>query len=663
MSSGLGKCGVDTWLGVVPQLIARIHTASPRVTRLLRALLIRIGRKHPQALIYPITVASKTASKQRQEAASLVMGDMRKNNPVLVDEASLVSREMIKVAMTWAEVWHEGLEEASRLYFGDGNSAAMLAKLKATTLPPQTPAAAGLNASGNTAGIAGGGVLGGGGGGVGGNTSAAGSGKQRDDPSADTVRGVAFLHLYGRDLGEAWEWINRYKRTGEEVDLLQAWDIYYNVFRQISKQLTTITVIELSHVAPALPYARGLQLAVPGTYRAHAEVVRIRLFAPTVDVITWSKQRPRRMTIYGGDGRAYSFLLKGREDLRQDERVMQLFGLVNALLASERATAKFNLSIRRYAIMPLSNNSGVIGWVPNCDTLNQLIKQYRESKEIRVNTEMKVMKALAPDYEKLTPLQKLEVFSTALSETDGQDLVRMLWLKSQSAEMWLDRRTNYSQSLAVMCMAGYILGLGDRHPSNIMLDRVSGRVVHIDFGDCFEVAMHRDKFPEKVPFRLTRMLVNAMEVSRIEGMFRSTCEMVMSVMRHNKDSLMAMLEAFVHDPLISWRLLAQPRMSPSYQEPQAAEEDLDSDEERFGITFDADSDVGGHAGMSDGTGEATAGGEGRPRRRFRRQGSATSRVSRRLGGMDPLEEVDRLIQQASDMQNLCQLFVGWCPFW
>ena len=44
-----------------------------------------------------------------------------------------------------------------------------------------------------------------------------------------------------------------------------------------------------------------------------------------------------------------------------------------------------------------------------------------------------------------------------------------------------------------------------------MLDRVSGKIIHIDFGDCFEVAMQRDKYPEKIPFRLTRMLVNAME--------------------------------------------------------------------------------------------------------------------------------------------------------
>ena len=126
-----------------------------------------------------------------------------------------------------------------------------------------------------------------------------------------------------------------------------------------------------------------------------------------------------------------------------------------------------------------------------------------------------------------------------------------------NSEEWLDRRTKFTRSIAVMSMVGYILGLGDRHPSNLMLDQISGRVLHIDFGDCFEVAMHREKFPEKVPFRLTRMLVKAMEVSGIEGSYRDTCERTMTVLRNNRDSLVAMLEAFVYDPLISWRLLGQ----------------------------------------------------------------------------------------------------------
>jgi len=61
------------------------------------------------------------------------------------------------------------------------------------------------------------------------------------------------------------------------------------------------------------------------------------------------------------------------------------------------------------------------------------------------------------------------------------------------------------------------MGLGDHHPANQLVGRVTGQVVHIDFGDCFEIAMHREKFPERIPFRLTRMSTQAMEVSGIEG--------------------------------------------------------------------------------------------------------------------------------------------------
>lgn len=45
-----------------------------------------------------------------------------------------------------------------------------------------------------------------------------------------------------------------------------------------------------------------------------------------------------------------------------------------------------------------------------------------------------------------------------------------------------------------------------------MLDRISGKVIYIDFGDCFEVVMVREKFFEKILFRLIRMLINVMEV-------------------------------------------------------------------------------------------------------------------------------------------------------
>uniref|UniRef100_A0A8R1HG24 non-specific serine/threonine protein kinase n=1 Tax=Caenorhabditis japonica TaxID=281687 RepID=A0A8R1HG24_CAEJA len=269
------------------------------------------------------------------------------------------------------------------------------------------------------------------------------------------------------------------------------------------------------------------------------------------------------MVIRGSNGLDYQFLLKGHEDPRQDERVMQLFGLVNTLLANNSETCRRNLAIQRYSIVALSKDSGLIGWVPNCDTLHTLVKEYREKKaKIPLSLEHKTLQKLSMDTEHLTMMQKLQLFEAALSCTQGEDLRKVLWLKSPSSEVWFDRRTNYTRSVACMSMVGYILGLGDRHPSNLMLDRLTGKIVHIDFGDCFEVAMLREKFPEKVPFRLTRMLINAMEITGLDGVYTYTAERVLKVLRTNQESLLAVLEAFVYDPVINWRLVEGMKKDP-----------------------------------------------------------------------------------------------------
>jgi FKBP12-rapamycin complex-associated protein len=55
-------------------------------------------------------------------------------------------------------------------------------------------------------------------------------------------------------------------------------------------------------VSPELLKAKGLELAVPGTYDAGSEVVRIQSFGTSLRVIT-SKQRPRKLSMLGNDGR------------------------------------------------------------------------------------------------------------------------------------------------------------------------------------------------------------------------------------------------------------------------------------------------------------------------------------------------------------------------
>lgn len=644
VNEGIAAVSIDTWLEVIPQLIARINQKSPKVRQLIHNLLCEVGKAHPQALVYPLTVSIQSEAPRRSQSAFQIMEDVRTHSPKLVEQARHISRELIRIAVLWHEQWHEGLEDASRLYFGEKNVEGMF-----RVLDPL---------------------------------------HDMIDRGAETLREVSFIQTFGRDLHEARDWCESFKRSGDDGDLNQAWDVYYQVFKKIAKQIQGITTLDLQYVSPKLKEARDLDLAVPGTYQSGKPVVRIASFDPMSNVLQ-SKQRPRKLTLRGSDGVTYTFLLKGHEDIRQDERVMQLFGLVNTLLSNDPECLKRHLNIQRFASIPLSTQSGLLSWVPNSDTLHQLIKEYRENRSILLNIEHRIMLQMAPDYEFLSLMQKVEVFSYAMDNTTGQDLYRVLWLKSKSSEAWLGRRTSYIRSLGVMSMVGYILGLGDRHPSNLMLDRVTGKIVHIDFGDCFEVAMNREKYPERVPFRLTRMLTYAMEVSNIEGSFRTTCENVMRVLRDNKESLMAVLEAFVHDPLLTWRLNKESPPEPSFRSQRRESimglgNGTEETDEQIAHPAATGSMVGRPRTRSSASGirpanlrhdstngtSAVEAGETRETQNARAL-QVLSRVKEKLTGRDFKgdeeigvdEQVEKLIREATNLENLCQHYIGWCSFW
>lgn len=52
---------------------------------------------------------------------------------------------------------------------------------------------------------------------------------------------VLLCQAYGRDLAEANEWCKKYSATCNVKDLTQAWELYYHVFRRISKQLPQVS--------------------------------------------------------------------------------------------------------------------------------------------------------------------------------------------------------------------------------------------------------------------------------------------------------------------------------------------------------------------------------------------------------------------------------------
>lgn len=101
-----------------------------------------------------------------------------------------------------------------------------------------------------------------------------------------------------------------------------------------------------------------------------------------------------------------------------------------------------------------------------------------------------------------------------------------------------------------MSMVGYIIGLGDRHLDNVLIDMTTGEVVHIDYNVCFEkgeclficecpnisfaqtfkyfilLTGKSLRVPEKVPFRMTHNIETALGVTGVEGIFKLSCEQV-----------------------------------------------------------------------------------------------------------------------------------------
>jgi phosphatidylinositol kinase/protein kinase (PI-3 family) len=151
-------------------------------------------------------------------------------------------------------------------------------------------------------------------------------------------------------------------------------------------------------------------------------------------------------------------------------------------------------------------------------------------------------------------MQKLEMYlqtiPTKTTTTRPISALReAMWACASTSERWLRFQVTFTESLAVMSMVGHVIGLGDRHLDNIMLDCATGTVVHIDFGMALESARLRGANRETVAFRATPLLSVACGPMGFNGAFRKVCERMHSAVCAKRESVMTVLELFREDPV------------------------------------------------------------------------------------------------------------------
>lgn len=227
----------------------------------------------------------------------------------------------------------------------------------------------------------------------------------------------------------------------------------------------------------------------------------------------------------------------------------QVFEQVSVLLNRCRITRQRSLKIRTYKVIPLSPTSGIIEFVANTQPLHDYMlpahDKYFPNDWVKADCRKVIDDARGKSRE-----VRVSEFRRVLEHY--QPVLHYFFMHGFSGpDAWFASRLAYTRSTAAISILGHVLGLGDRHGFNILLDKKTGEVVHIDLGVAFEQGRILP-IPETVPFRLTRDIVAPMGVTKTEGVFRRCCEFTLEVLRNEAYSIMTILDVLRYDPLYSW---------------------------------------------------------------------------------------------------------------
>ncbi|XP_065180580.1 DNA-dependent protein kinase catalytic subunit-like [Sycon ciliatum] len=357
-------------------------------------------------------------------------------------------------------------------------------------------------------------------------------------------------------------------------------------------------------------------LEIPGQYHGRSKPlpeyhVKIAGFDERILILP-SMRKPKRLTIRGNDEKDHMFLVKGGEDLRLDQRIEQLFTLMNEIMACDPACSLRNLRLRTYEVIPMKPRVGMIEWMQNTVPLKDFMLSAMTEEELNVHHDpsrsaagkhskwvasylprsAETMKQYKEMYKKASRTETVKALKEKHAAVPWDILRRAYVDMSSSAESFLLLRENFARTLGTINVCQYVLGIGDRHLSNFMLDTLStGGMIGIDFGHAFASATQFLPLPELMPFRLTQQFANLMlplkEITSASsgpaaaaggddasatiahgGLLRSTMIYAMRALRNQPSLLLSTMDVFVKEPSLDWKNFARR---------QAKDQGLDSD--------------------------------------------------------------------------------------
>lgn len=324
-------------------------------------------------------------------------------------------------------------------------------------------------------------------------------------------------------------------------------------------------------------YAHALE--IPGQYTGRGKPlpeyhVKIAGFDEKVLVMS-SIRKPKRIIIRGDDEKDYMFLVKGGEDLRLDQRIEQLFGIMNDVMSDDPACSQRSLRLRTYNVIPMTPRVGLIEWMQNTKPIKDVLKDTMTKAEMdsyygkdgpserhcKWIEKFKGVRNLGEKYGEMYKKANRTETERSFQQKVGLvpwDLLRRAFMQlSASPEAFLTLRSHFARTHACLSICQYILGIGDRHLSNFMVDMETGGMIGIDFGHAFGSATQFLPVPELMPFRLTRQFINLMLPLKESGTLQSVMVHTLRALRNNHELLINTMDVFIKEPSLDWQVFSR----------------------------------------------------------------------------------------------------------
>ncbi|KAJ0907922.1 putative non-specific serine/threonine protein kinase [Helianthus annuus] len=326
-------------------------------------------------------------------------------------------------------------------------------------------------------------------------------------------------------------------------------------------------VLKLEEESRVLRDFHVVEVEVPGQYFTDQEVapdhtVKLDRVAADIPIVRRHGSSFRRLTLIGSDGSQRHFIVQTSltPNARSDERILQLFRVMNRMFDKHKESRRRHISIHTPIIIPVWSQVRMVEddltystflevYENHCSRNNkeadQPIAYFKEQLNQAISGQISPETVVDLRLQAYNHITKDYVFDSIFSQYMYKTLLN-------GNHMWAFKK-QFAIQLALSSFTSFMLQIGGRSPNKILFAKNTGKIFQTDFHPAYD-ANGMIEFNEPVPFRLTRNLQAFFSHFGVEGLIVSSmCASAQAVVSPKQSQhLWHHLAMFFRDELLSW---------------------------------------------------------------------------------------------------------------